>query len=376
MSSSAPGPIVTVLLANLALACYGPMVVKYGTGAINNAANMFFSYALMSAIILLVRSLKSPTEARRIWGTVIHPDMLWSALINFFKLLFMFISLNAGMPGITYACYMMFPIIVLIQQAAHMKGIPNVSINQGTVAGAIVAFLGVLTLVIGPLFIQYAKTREFDTKAALEAPLPALFAAILMAFLIYFLKKVDTARGTVETKKGRVVTPVEQVLGIFLFPMAAMGVCALLYNKTTAINVIFDKLHLGGIGSEVTGKEFWDRNVRMMLFNIVIGFTAYFLLFYGLKYLSALKVSVLSNFLPIFGFFVALAFIHHFYIGKTTPWPKLSIEMGGIAIIFLGTILVAYYHRKKVVVSSTLSPNGTATQMVSEFGSVRDVLSQ
>jgi drug/metabolite transporter (DMT)-like permease len=381
-----PGPIVTVLLANLALACYGPMVVHYGTGAINNAANMFFSYALMSAIVLLARSLKNPAEAQRIWGTVIHPDMLWSALINFFRLLLLFVSLNAGMPGISYACYMMFPIVVLIQQAAHMKGIPSAIISKGTTAGAIVAFFGVLTLVMGPMLLKYEKTKQFDVKAAFHAPLPALGAAVLMAFMLYFLKKVDAARGTIKTNKGFVVSPVEQVLGIFLFPMALMGIFAVLYNKTKVGNDLFNKLQLGGIGADTKGDEFMNRNVRMMLFNVIFGFTAYFLLFYGLKYLSTLQVSVLSNSLPIFGFLVGFALIHGFYRGEHIPWPKISIKIAGIAIIVVGTILVAYYHRKKIVVkevvssavssaASDLQSNGTATTMESEFGSVRDVMS-
>ena len=129
-----------------------------------------------------------------------------------------------------------------------------------------------------------------------------------------------------------------------------------------------------------------NRNVRMMLFNVIFGFTAYFLLFYGLKYLSTLQVSVLSNSLPIFGFLVGFALIHGFYRGEHIPWPKISIKIAGIAIIVVGTILVAYYHRKKIVVkevvssavssaASDLQSNGTATTMESEFGSVRDVMS-
>ena len=73
MEKGPPGPIVAVLVANLALACYGPMVVHYGTGAINNAANMFFSYTLMSAIVLLVRTLQNPENAQRIWKNCNSP---------------------------------------------------------------------------------------------------------------------------------------------------------------------------------------------------------------------------------------------------------------------------------------------------------------
>ena len=167
---------------------------------------------------------------------------------------------------------------------------------------------------------------------------PALGAAVLMAFMLYFLKKVDTARGTVKTTKGNIITPVEQVLGIFLFPMVAMGICALLYNKSEVFEKGFDFLQMGGIGAHTEGKEFIKRNARMMLFNLVIGFTAYFLLLYGLKYLSTLLVSILGNTLPIFGFFIAFALIHKFKM----PLLNFSVELAGIAIIIVGTILVAH----------------------------------
>lgn len=364
--------IFLALLANFMLAFYGPMVKNYGTGAINNATNMFVSYTFMAVIVLIVRTLRSTGSAAAIWKTTISPDMLRSAAINIFRLLLLFMSLNMGNPGVTYACYMTFPIFVLIQQWAGMRGVPPGGASPGTIGGAFTAFAGILIIMFGPMLYNSIKqkfqTSDYEAledksslpmqslKNALQISLPAVGAAVLMSFMLFFLKKLDL-KGTIKTvTNDRLISPVEEIMGLFVWSMFIMVPVCLLYNKSAYVKGKLDYIKLGG-GDDHYG-EFWSNNIKMMLFNCLGGFVGYYLLFFALKNLTVLQISIFSNFLPVFGFLIGIVFIHGCYRKEKIPWSKLSIKILGIAVIILGSILVAVYHRKKVLGSVTKAQEG------------------
>ena len=299
-----------VIIANFCFAFVGTSLNIYKLDSFLNTTLTFSIFTLVSMVVILYRHLDKYYDKHNIENPLskTFDFKIWIiSLLNFLRLLFLYISFADGMPGISCSLYLLFPaFVVLINKFYFHKNVDN-----KILIGVLISFVGVI--VLNHNAIKKVINMGYNIKE-LKFILPIL-SALFWAIIILFYKNNNEKLDKYDDLYLQ-FTPIT-IIAIIIFLLS-------LYNKS--FNNILNKFELGISNISI-------KNVIIMsMFFLTILFTGYILFDSANEKLNSIETSVLSVCLPIFGFILG-----YFMLGN-----KITIyHIIGAILIVCGSFYVS-----------------------------------
>lgn len=297
-----------IIVSNILTALYPTFVKNININIFPLVFYRYISFILPIAFVLLYKYLTSNTNTIK---TFLKNAFTWQEIsissINLLKIFFTFLGFYYLNSGTAISTFMAWPIFATIFSVIFIK--EKITFTKGF--GVIVAFIGVL--LVNYRALQYLFIKDTQQQYKFYGLLSILLGAIAMAIIIVFLKK--------QSISNKNITPIEQIYNVHAFGTIIITIIYLLLLSFSKIKSL----------SQFNFLPSTQNIFKIIIFNILIEFSSFYLLYRGLKYLSAIETSTLS-YIQI----IAAMFFGYFISGELIT----STDIFGSLAIMLGIYLV------------------------------------